>query len=178
MTITATHAPFLQTAAQLIILPMNVDGTVGYGVLARIKSMYPAHYEAYRTACRDGIVPGEVLLTKIPKERFGLGIASNQSPNYIASLIVTHHAHDHIVASTFKLCLDKLKPQLFELMRYQGLRRAALYASPLIRKLDDLPTLTVDELWTCLQDLELPKFGLEVHFDRQVDIDALSSWGG
>ena len=173
-TLTATHTPFLQSPAQLLILPMSADAKMSHSTLARIKSLYPGHHEAYLAACRDGVPLGTVLLTRIQKEQFGFGVASNAVPSHIATLIVMHHAQDHIAPSTVKTCLQALKPKLFDLVRHQGVRRAALYAHPLIRMLDDIPTLSLDELWQQLQALDIPKLVLDAHFDRQTPIAHLA----
>ncbi|MDO5652062.1 MAG: hypothetical protein Q4G13_08030 [Moraxella sp.] len=178
----ATHEPFLQSPAQLFILPMSSSGTVLHPVLARTKTMFVSNYSAYRQACREGIELGDVLLHRVQKQQLGLGVASNQGAQYIANLISCHHAHHDTQTSTIKACLSKLAPELFELVRYQGVRRAALLASPMFGATaisqniasQDGTAITVQELWSALAALDMPRLRLDVHLDKAVCIDEIN----
>lgn len=173
MKLLATHAPFLQSRAQLFILPMASDGTVLHTVLARAKTLYPTNYEHYVQACRDGVLMGDVLLERTQKQQTGLGVGGNQGAEYVAYLITTEHAHHNTQASTLKKCLDKLEPRLYELMRYQGLRRIAMLTQPLFK--DTSPNVTAIQLWQMLEKIQIPKLTLDVHFDKQFDLAAFDT---
>ncbi|HSP85893.1 MAG TPA: hypothetical protein VLN09_09175, partial [Psychrobacter sp.] len=60
-----THAPILNSSAQLLILPVNIAGLLLDPILTRAKTLYPDHYQRYYRACRDGsLVVGSCLLHK------------------------------------------------------------------------------------------------------------------
>lgn len=67
-TLQLTHAPILNSSAQLLILPVNSPGLLLDPILTRVKTIYPDHYQRYYRACRacrDGsLVVGSCLLHK------------------------------------------------------------------------------------------------------------------
>lgn len=173
-----SHRPFLQTTAKLLILPMSSDGTILNPILARTKSLYPSNYETYRRRAIDGeLVLGDVLLHKIQKHITGLSAPNNHTADYIANLITTHHAHHSSELSTLKTAFAHLNPQLFELVRYQGLRQAAMLASPLFLPPTGNPTFTnpnpnrpicPEAFWALLCEcLDVPRLHLTVHFSKE-----------
>ncbi|MDN3398563.1 hypothetical protein QL919_07475 [Psychrobacter sp. APC 3426] len=49
-----THAPILNSSAQLLILPVNSAGILLDPILTRTKTLFPDNYQRYHRACRDG----------------------------------------------------------------------------------------------------------------------------
>ncbi|KAA0913473.1 hypothetical protein [Psychrobacter sp. ANT_WB68] len=129
-----THAPILNSSAQLLILPVNNAGILLDPILARTKNLYPDNYQRYYRACRDGsLVVGSCLLHKRSREQAGLGVSSNgNQPNYIANLVISDHPYHPTRARWLTTALLDLQQQLIPLIRYQGIRRIALLARPLI----------------------------------------------
>ncbi|WP_228138883.1 hypothetical protein [Psychrobacter sp. P2G3] len=77
-TLQLTHAPILNSSAQILILPVNNAGIFLDPVLMRTKTLYPDNYQRYYRACRDGsFEAGSCLLHKRLREHAGLGISSN-----------------------------------------------------------------------------------------------------
>lgn len=129
-----THAPILNSSAQLLVLPVNNAGLLLDPILARSKNLYPDNYQRYFRACRDGsLMVGSCLMRKRAREQAGLGVSSNGSqPSYIANLVVSDHPYHPSRASWLIAALVDLQQQLIPLIRYQGIRRIALLARPLI----------------------------------------------
>lgn len=180
-TFLATHEPFLQSRAKLLILPMSADGTILNPVLARTKSLYPSNYEAYKRQAVDGQLRlGDVLLHKTETHTTGLSPSTHQA-DYIANLITTHHAHHSTELSTLKTGFTALHPKLFELMRYHGLRQVAMLATPLFLPPTGNPAYTTpsthrpmsgEQFWqTLIQTLEMPRLHIAVHFSKDIVLD-------
>ncbi|ERL55744.1 macro domain-containing protein [Psychrobacter aquaticus] len=133
-TLQLTHTPILNSSAQLLILPVNTAGVVLDSVLIRAKTLFPDNYQRYYRACRDGSLNvGSCLLHKRALEQAGLGISSNgNQPVYIANLVVSDHPYHPVRLRGLNSALIDLQQQLVPLIRYQGIRRAALLARPLI----------------------------------------------
>ncbi len=129
-----THAPILNSSAQLLVLPVNNAGLLLDPILARSKNLYPDNYQRYFRACRDGsLMVGSCLMRKRAREQAGLGVSSNGSqPSYIANLVVSDHPYHSPRTSWLSAALVDLQQQLIPLIRYQGIRRIALLARPLI----------------------------------------------
>lgn len=185
-TFLATHDPFLQSTAQLLVLPMSADGTILNPVLARTKSLYPSNYDCYRKAAIDGtLVLGEVLLHKCEKHIIGLGSPNNHTADYIANLISTNHAHHASELSTLTTAFNHLNGQLFELVRYKGLRQIAIFATPLfiaptgnpefVKPASHRP-ISPAQFWQLLQkQLDLPRVRIMVHFGKEIEIDEFTA---
>ena len=76
---------------------------------------------------------GSCLMHKRAREQAGLGVSSNGSqPSYIANLVISDHPYHPSRASWLIAALVDLQQQLIPLIRYQGIRRIALLARPLI----------------------------------------------
>ena len=133
-TLQLTHSPILNSSAQLLILPVNTAGVVLDSVLIRTKTLFPDNYQRYYRACRDGSLSvGSCLLHKRTLEQAGLGISGNgNQPIYIANLVVSDHPYHPVQLRGLRSALMDLQQQLIPLIRYQGIRRAALLARPLI----------------------------------------------
>ncbi|MFP3570177.1 hypothetical protein, partial [Paraburkholderia sp. SIMBA_030] len=88
----------------------------------------------YHRACRDGSLNvGSCLLNKRTREQVGLGISSNgNQPNYIANLVISNHPYHPARTRWLTAALIDLQQQIIPLIRYQGIRRVALLARPLI----------------------------------------------
>ena len=129
-----THAPILNSSAQLLILPVNTVGTLLDPILMRAKTLYPDNYQRYHRACRDGsLSTGSCLLHKRTREQAGLGISSNgNQPSYIANLVISDHPYHPTRTRWLTAALIDLQHQLIPLIRYHGIRRVALLARPLI----------------------------------------------
>lgn len=181
----ATHEPFLRTQAKLLILPMSSDGLIVNTVLVRANTLYPSNYEHYKKQAQSGQLQlGDVLLHKTEKHITGLSAPSNHTADYIANLITVNHAHHSTELSTLKTALTALKPQIFELVRYQGLRQVAFLATPLFY----LPTgnpaftrqnpnrpVTPAQFWQLLiSTLDTPRLTITVHFAKEIALDFVS----
>lgn len=129
-----THAPILNSSAQLLILPVNNAGVLLDPILTRTKRLYPDNYQLYYRACRDGSLEiGSCLLHKRSREQAGLGVSSNGSqPSYIANLVISDHPYHPARLRWLTAALVDLQQQLIPLIRYKGVRRIALLAHPLI----------------------------------------------
>lgn len=129
-----THAPILNSSAQLLILPVNNAGILLDPILTRSKNLYPDNYQRYFRACREGsLMVGSCLMHKRAREQAGLGVSSNGSqPSYIANLVVSDHPYHPSRASWLIAALVDLQQQLIPLIRYQGIRRIAVLARPII----------------------------------------------
>ncbi|WP_201623908.1 hypothetical protein [Psychrobacter immobilis] len=129
-----THAPILNSSAQLLILPVNNAGILLDPILTRSKNLYPDNYQRYYRACRDGsLMVGSCLMHKRSREQAGLGVSSNgNQPSYIANLVISDHPYHPSRSRWLTAALVDLQQQLIPLIRYQGIRRVALLARPLI----------------------------------------------
>ena len=133
-TLQLTHAPILNSSAQLLILPVNSAGILLDPILTRAKTLYPDNYQRYYRACRDGsLAAGNCLLHKRSREQAGLGVSSNgNQPIYIANLVISNHPYHPTRSSWLTAALADLQQQLIPLIRYQGIRHIVLLARPLI----------------------------------------------
>ncbi|WP_201564300.1 hypothetical protein [Psychrobacter sp. CMS30] len=129
-----THAPILNSSAQLLILPVNNAGILLDPILTRSKNLYPDNYQRYYRACRDGsLMVGSCLMHKRSREQAGLGVSSNgNQPSHIANLVISDHPYHPSRTRWLTAALVDLQQQLIPLIRYQGIRRVALLARPLI----------------------------------------------
>ena len=129
-----THAPILNSSAQLLILPVNNAGILLDPILTRSKNLYPDNYQRYYRACRDGsLMVGSCLVHKRSREQAGLGVSSNGNQrSYIANLVISDHPYHPTRSRWLTAALVDLQQQLIPLIRYQGIRRVALLARPLI----------------------------------------------
>ncbi|MGP9688511.1 hypothetical protein ACT3TH_05050 [Psychrobacter sp. AOP22-C1-C5] len=181
-----THAPILNSSAQLLILPVNTAGVLLDPVLTRTKTLFPDNYQRYYRACRDAsLIVGSCLLHKRSLEQTGLG-ASNSSnqPSYIANLIISDHPYYPARTRWLSAALMDLQQQLLPLIRYQGIRRAALLARPLVfDNSRDYVSITsdsasllpldwqADTLPLLNQHLQaLPKLHIDIHLPKDINI--------
>ncbi|WP_201547498.1 hypothetical protein [Psychrobacter sp. Pi2-1] len=181
-----THASILNSNAQLLVLPVNNAGVVLDPVLTRAKTLFPDNYSRYHRACRDGSLNvGSCLINKRTREQVGLGISSNgNQPNYIANLVISNHPYHPTRTRWLTAALIDLQQQIMPLIRYQGIRRVALLARPLIfdnphntaahqsTEANSLPldwqTDTLPLLTTYLQDL--PKLRIDIHLPKSIEL--------
>lgn len=133
-TIQQTHTPILNSNAQVLILPVNSAGMLLDPVLMRCKSLYADNYQRYHQACRDGsLMAGSCLLHKRQREQAGLSASHNgNQPDYIANLVVSNHPYHPTRSRWLNAALADLQQQLLPLIRYQGVRKVALLARPLL----------------------------------------------
>lgn len=189
-TLQLTHGPILNSRAQALILPVNNAGILLDPVLLRSKTLYPDNYQRYHRACRDGsLIVGCCLLHKRTLELAGLGASTNgNQPSYIANLVVSDHPYHPARAQWLNAALSDLQQQLIPLIRYQGVRKIALLARPLIfsnpqGEAENKQAITSDMLsivpldWhsTTLPLLTehlqaLPKVHIELHLPKSIDL--------
>ena len=181
-----THAPILNSSAQLLILPVNSAGVLLDPILTRTKRLYPDNYQRYYRACRDSSLQvGSCLLHKRSREQAGLGVSSNgNQPSYIANLVISDHPYHPARLRWLTTALVDLQQQLIPLIRYQGVRRIALLARPLIFDNDsnnpedaeenlssilplDWQAVTLPLIKQHLQDL--PKLRIAVHVPKNIE---------
>lgn len=181
-----THAPILNSSAQLLILPVNTAGILLDPVLARTKTLFSDNYQSYYQACRDGnLNVGGCLLIKRALEQTGLGASSSSNqPSYIANLVVSDHPYHPARTSWLDAALLDLQQQLLPLIRYQGIRRVALLARPLVYdnprdyKTDSSGSVNIlpldwhhDTLPLLTQQLQdLPKLRIDIHLPKNITI--------
>lgn len=186
-----THAPILNSSAQLLILPVNNAGILLDPILTRSKNLYPDNYQRYYRACRDGsLLVGSCLMHKRSREQAGLGVSSNgNQPSYIANLVISDHAYHPTRARWLTAALVDLQQQLITLIRYQGIRRVALLARPLISshaqngsaQNNDIDNAELaksialdwhsDLLPLLIHHLEdLPKLRIDIHLPKEIKI--------
>lgn len=181
-----THTPILNSRAQVLLLPVNSAGILLDPVLMRTKTLFPDNHQRYYRACRDSSLQvGSCLLHKRTLERTGLAVSSNgKQPSYIANLIISDHPYHPARKRWLTAALADLQQQLMPLIRYQGIRRAALLARPLIHhnQQDDgseVPNLVssvpldwhTDTLPLLTQQLHaFPKLRVDIHLPSSVAI--------
>ncbi|MEN6669630.1 hypothetical protein AAJP47_04560 [Psychrobacter sp. B38] len=181
-----THAPILNSSAQLLILPVNTTGILLDPVLTRTKTLFPDNYQHYHRTCRDGSLNvGSCLLHKRALEQTGLGVSSSgNQPSHIANLVISDHPYHPARMRWLSAALMDLQQQLMPLIRYQGIRKAALLARPLIfdnprDHQTDPSDLTyslpldwhTDTLPLLTQHLQsLPKLRIDIHLPKDVNI--------
>lgn len=126
--------PFLQSRAQVFVLPVNSTGNLLDRVSNRCKSLYPDNHHAYRQACQRGELPaGSLLMHKRQREHSGLAVASNQNnPDYIANLLVSDHPYHPMRRLWLETSLQALAEALMRPIRYEGIRHIAMHCQPLI----------------------------------------------
>lgn len=190
-TIQLTHTPILNSSAQLLILPVNSAGVLLDPILTRTKTLFPDNYQHYYRACRDGSLNvGSCLLHKCMREQAGLGVSnSGNQPSYIANLVTSDHPYHSARGQWLTNALTDLQQQLIPLIRYQGIRRVAMLARPLIQN-HSLDTATnapdeanlantnsfpldwhIDILPLLMQYLQdLPKIRIDIHLPKDTDI--------
>lgn len=182
-----THAPILNSRAQVLVLPVNSAGILLDPVLARTKTLYTDNYQRYHRACRDGSLQvGSCLLHKRQRERAGLGVSHNgNQPTYIANLVVSDHPYHPTRRLWLSGALNDLQQQLIPLIRYEGVRKMAILARPLIfinspnnQNSITSATNTVPLDWQSatlpliIKHLqETPKLRIELHLPKSIDID-------
>ena len=181
-----THAPILNSSAQLLILPVNTVGVLLDPVLARTKTLFSDNYQSYYQACRDGnLQVGSCLLIKRALEQTGLGASSSgNQPSYIANLVISDHPYHSARLRWLSAALLDLQQQLLPLIRYQGIRRVALLARPLVydnprdHKTDSSGSVNIlpldwhhDTLPLLTQQLQdLPKLRIDIHLPKNITI--------
>lgn len=181
MAIFTTHAPLLQSKAQLIILPMSADGNILHPVVARTKSVFFDNYDRYhKQAIAGELKLGDVLVCRIAKQHTGLGVQTSTA-EYVANLIAQKSPEQPISVRTLTLCLNNLKPKLYELMRYQGVRRVAFLGSALLKtQMTDGETvawLTPERILTVCHEVlgDVPKLSIEIYFGKDTPLPTLQS---
>ena len=130
----STHDPILNSNAQVLLLPVNTAGIWLDPILTRSKSLYPDNYQRYHRACREGsLIVGSCLLHQRIRECAGLSASHNgNQPSYIANLVICDHPYHPTRTRWLEAALLDFCQQIIPLIRYQGVRKMALLARPLI----------------------------------------------
>ncbi|WP_066805326.1 hypothetical protein [Moraxella oblonga] len=178
----ATHEPFLQSKAQLLVLPMSADGNIFHPVVARCKSQFYDNYDYYHKKATAGELNlGDVWIHTLTKQLTGLGVQTDRV-EYIANIIAQKSPKHCISVRMFERCLINLKPQIYDLMRYKGLRRMAILGSALLVN-DESPNPNSQITWLTPQDIlqschtvlgDVPKLTIEVHFGKDTPLPILT----
>ena len=132
----------------------------------------------YKKAQAGGLLLGDVLLHKVQKQHTGLGVQMGGA-EYIANIIAHKSPSQPISVRTFTSCLSNVKPQLYELMRYEGVRRVALLGSALLVKDMDnesvVKWLTAERIMLACHEVlgGLPKMTVEIHFSRETALPVI-----
>lgn len=177
MNLLLTHSPFLQSQAQLLALPVSTDGHILHPVVARCQKLFADNYDHYQQKTMAGELSlGDVLVHRLNKQLAGLGVQSGRAV-YVANMLTHKFPEQPISVRTLTLCLKNFKPQLYELMRYQGIRRVALLGSALLVKSDGVDGEVVQFLTAerivevCCEVLgDVPKITIEVHFAKDTPL--------
>lgn len=183
-TLELTHTPILNSRAQILVLPVNTAGILLDPVLMRTKTLFPDNYQCYYRACRDNSLKiGSCLLHKRTLEHAGLGVSSNgNQPSYIANLVISDHPYHPARAQWLNASFVDLQQQLIPLIRYQGIRRVALLARPLLfsssqndptTELNVMNSISLDwhtEILPLLtqQLQDLPKLRVDIHVPHNI----------
>ena len=143
-----TRAPILSTRAQVLVLPVNTAGILLDPILMRTQTLYADNYRQYRRACLESwLTAGSCLLHKRQREYAGLGASSNgNQPQYIANLTIARHPYHNPKTVWLNAALMDLKQQLIKLIRYEGVRRIAIFARPLLSLCSDNHFDTADAI--------------------------------
>lgn len=185
-TLQLTHAPILNSSAQLLILPVNSAGIILDPIVGKAKTLYPDNYQRYYRACRDDSLPvGSCLLHKRTREQAGLSISGNgNQPSYIANLVISDHPYHPARSSWLTAALTDLHQQLIPLIRYQGIRRIALLARPMIYSHSNRNEMSVAEtskpepldwytdIFPLLNDYfqDIPRVRIDIHLPKSIRI--------
>lgn len=173
----ASHEPFLQSRAQMLIMPVSTDGNIAHPVIARCKGLYADNYEHYQKKAIGGELSlGDALVFRISKQTTGLGVQTGGA-EYVGSLVVQKFPEQPISVRMLTRSLTALKPHIYELMRYKGLRRVAILGSALLVKDNTQESsavewLTAEHIMNVCQDVlgDVPKLTVEVHFGRDIPL--------
>lgn len=173
----ASHEPFLQSKAQMLIMPVSTDGNITHPVIARCKGLYADNYEHYQKKAIEGELSlGDALVFRISKQTTGLGVQTGGA-EYVGSLVVQKFPEQPISVRMLTRSLTALKPHVYELMRYKGLRRVAILGSALLVKdatqeSSTVEWLTAEHVLNVCQDVlgDVPKLTVEVHFGRDIPL--------
>lgn len=173
----ASHEPFLQSRAQMLIMPVSTDGNIAHPVIARCKGLYADNYEHYQKKAIGGELSlGDAVAFRISKQTTGLGVRTG-GVEYVGSLVVQKFPEQPISVRMLTRCLTALKPYIYELMRYKGLRRVAILGSALLIKdtaqeSSAVEWLTAEHVLNVCQDVlgDVPKLTVEVHFGRDTPL--------
>ncbi len=173
-----SHEPFLQSKAQMLIMPVSTDGNISHPVIARCKRLFADNYDQYQKKAMGGeLVLGEAWICRLARQTTGLDIQTGGA-EYIANLITQKFPEQPISVRLFRRCLVSLKPQIYELMRYKGVRRVAILGSALVVK--DMPNqesgviewLTAEKVVKICQEVlgDVPKLTIEVYFGKNIQL--------
>lgn len=161
----------------MLIMPVSTDGNIAHPVIARCKGLYADNYEHYQKKAIGGELSlGDALVFRISKQTTGFGVQTGGA-EYVGSLVVQKFPEQPISVRMLTRSLTALKPHVYELMRYKGLRRVAILGSALLVKdatqeSSTVEWLTAEHVLNVCQDVlgDVPKLTVEVHFGRDIPL--------
>lgn len=178
--LSVTRAPILNTRAQVLVLPVNTAGILLDPILMRTQTLYADNYRQYRRACLESwLTAGSCLLHKRQREHAGLGASSNgNQPQYIANLTIARHPYHDPKTVWLNAALMDLKQQLTKLIRYEGVRRIAIFARPLLSLCSNDSVDAADTLENTASEMEdtalsVPNAAVLALFDELKDVPRL-----
>ncbi|GAA0323647.1 hypothetical protein [Psychrobacter aestuarii] len=154
--LSVTRAPILNTRAQVLVLPVNTAGILLDPILMRTQTLYADNYRQYRRACLESwLTTGSCLMHKRQREHAGLGASSNgNQPQYIANLTIARHPYHDPKMVWLNAALMDLKQQLTKLIRYDGVRRIAIFARPLLSLCSNDSVIAADAIENAASEME------------------------
>lgn len=157
----------LHVNAGLIVLPVGCDGVVLHPTVARLMHLYAYEYQDYKAKAYKGELNlGDTLTYCVQKQTTGLGVGRNTLASHMAFLVGHQSSTQPIKPSAFLMAYKALLPTLNRWVRYDNLRRMAIY-------LGGLSSLEVQKLCGYVADTPLPRVRITGHVDKNI-IDELA----
>lgn len=168
MRLIAQQTSIVHSRASVLILGLSSDGTVLSPAVAKLMGLYPSFYHHYRELAHKGeLMLGDIIAHPVQKQTTGLSVGTNTGATYIIGAIVHAHPTQSTKPQAWQNALTAIDNELYNLMRYQGIRHIALLAPK-----DHEPSLqeASHTFWQSVQSLSTPRVFVDVHFDKAVDI--------
>lgn len=168
MKLIANQTSILHSRASVLLLGLSSDGTVLSPTVERLMGLYPCFYRQYKEQAQTGELKlGDIIIHSVQKQATGLSVGTNTGATHLIGAIVHAHPTQNTKALAWQTALPMIDNELYQLMRYKGIRHIALLAPK-----DNEPSLQESScvFWQSLQRLNTPRMRLDVHFDKMVDI--------
>lgn len=168
MKLIAEQSSILHSRASVLILGLSSEGTVLSPTVERLMGLYPCFYRHYKEQAQTGELKlGDIIAHTVQKQATGLSVGTNAGATHLIGAIVQAHPTQSTKALAWQTALKAIDGELYQLMRYKGIRHIALLAPK-----DNEPSLQESScaFWQKLQRLNTPRVRLDVHFDKMVDI--------
>lgn len=120
-----------QDRYQALMIPVPVSGIFRHRHLLKVQALYPEFYAMYKQACeRSELGLGDIFVYETQRDLVGIGVGGALSkPKFLVAMAVTEFAENPPHLRFIEQAFVKLEPKLFNLGRYQGIRRVAMLAS-------------------------------------------------